>query len=188
MKSFSWTFPTRSFRESHNQTNKQDASCVRCLSGRGGYRFDWVGLWTHRDIIVPIGINPAEHRRTITRALPPHLPRTSQETAMDIICPESTARPKALRREDLIGIRCKGNIMIIATNSEEKEASSTGPSSGVRIQPTHLEPASGSPSPILRMNYTIQTDGSLIMERSESGSAPNPSSRRQRRRRMIDRQ
>ena len=46
-------------------------SCCRCARSIGGYKFDWIGPWTHRDIFVPIGDHPGEHRRRIWESLPP---------------------------------------------------------------------------------------------------------------------
>ena len=118
---------------------------------------------------------------------------------MDILCLESTARPIVSRREDQLRQQMPPhhqhpftNIMIIAaTDSEDEEASPGGPYTGFRLRPTHLSPVASAPA-IISMGYTIQLDGTLVMDPSENQSTstatPNPSSRRQRQRRMIEKQ
>ena len=122
---------------------------------------------------------------------------------MDILGPESTARPIVERRESLLkqemfkqgaredhGGRSFHHIMLIGTDSEA--ASGEGiqhpPVRSYILRPSHLEAA---PSQTIRMTYEIQMDGSAVMvENANPGSSAESkasSSRRQRHRRMVER-
>jgi hypothetical protein len=151
-----------------------DNMCIRCRQGRGGYRFDWVGPWTHRDILVPEGTDPGEHRRQTTMTLPPHLPRSYQETAMDIICPEAIATQIVSGVGEQLQQKDYPSIMIITTDSEDDtppNITKVKPSSLCPIQKIMDPPEVPVPESTSRRQRQRTTGRNSTTETSTAGSS-----------------